>query len=370
MMKILVLGQAPPPFNGETVMIGEMLRISGSRFKLHFVSMDFSHTIAEHGKLKLRKIFYLLGLIPRIVLARIATGCSVLYYPPAGPNRLPVYRDIIILLSTRWMFSKTIFHFHAGGISELYPRLPGIVRYLFRLAYSRPSAGILISELNPPDARFLGARKEYVIPNGVRDRAGAWIRPERAGAGAPKVLFVGAIREGKGVLVLLEAARILRSRGHDFSLELVGDMESEGFEKAAREKILRDGTSDAVRFAGVLIGESKHEAYRQADVFCFPSHYEAETFGIVLLEAMSFGLPVVATRWRGIPSIVEDGKSGFLIDIGDSGALADRLEALMRDPGLRKSMGAEGRARFEREFTLEIFHGNMVRMFEDLQSGA
>jgi glycosyltransferase involved in cell wall biosynthesis len=116
----------------------------------------------------------------------------------------------------------------------------------------------------------------------------------------------------------------------------------------------------------VLSGDAKFETFSRSDIFCFPSHYDAETFGLVLLEAMSFGLPVVATRWRGISSIVREGQTGFLTPIKDSVALADKLEALLLDPELRRSMGAKGREVFERDFTLEICHGNLIRMFTSL----
>ena len=98
-------------------------------------------------------------------------------------------------------------------------------------------------------------------------------------------------------------------------------------------------------------------------MFCFPSFFECETFGLVLLEAMACGLPVVSTRWRGIPSVVDEGETGFLVEPRDSHAVAERLETLANNAALRNSMGCAGRARFEREFTLPRFVSRMRRMF-------
>jgi glycosyltransferase involved in cell wall biosynthesis len=124
------------------------------------------------------------------------------------------------------MFSKTVSHFHAGGLSEMYPRLTPSMRFLFRMAYFNSAAGIRLSEFNPQDAGFLLSGKEFIIPNGIKDPTKPSIRTNREGERLLTILYVGAIREGKGLLVLLEAARILRSRKRDFRLEMMGSDES------------------------------------------------------------------------------------------------------------------------------------------------
>ena len=103
----------------------------------------------------------------------------------------------------------------------------------------------------------------------------------------------------------------------------------------------------------------KFDRFASCDIFCFPSHFEAESFGLVLVEAMMFAKPVISTRWRGIPSVVNDGVNGFLVDTQDPAAVADRLVTLASDPELRRRMGLEGRRIFEQRFTLERFHRSM-----------
>ena len=86
---------------------------------------------------------------------------------------------------------------------------------------------------------------------------------------------------------------------------------------------------------------------------------EAESFGLVLVEAMMFAKPVVTTIWRGIPSVAQDGVNGYTVAVRDPAATADRLLRLAHDPALRQRMGLEGRRIFEERFTLERFHRNM-----------
>jgi glycosyltransferase involved in cell wall biosynthesis len=278
-----------------------------------------------------------------------------------------VIRDMVVLLATRWMFRATILHFHAGGISDLYPRLPGWLRPIFRLAYFHAEAGIRISELNPPDAAALRSRREFIIPCGISDfRPQGWTREGRPIPEAPRILFVGMLCESKGVLDLLAACGRLRKRGLRFSLDVMGRFERPEFERRARALAAELGLEGNVSWLGALSGAEKAAAFAAADLFCFPTYYECETFGIVVLEAMCFGLPVVATRWRGLPAVIADGASGYLVEVRDVEALADRLALLLQDPERRGSMGRKGRERFERDFSSFRFHGEMAGVFAQM----
>ncbi len=121
-----------------------------------------------------------------------------------------------------------------------------------------------------------------------------------------------------------------------------------------------------VSFLGVLVGEEKFAAFRRANVFCFPTFFSSEALPIVLVEAMACSLPVVATRWRGIPSIVDDGQTGFLVEPHDPEAVADRLACLAEDAELRERMGAAGREKFTSVFTLSHHLGRMRNVLLDV----
>jgi glycosyltransferase involved in cell wall biosynthesis len=97
-------------------------------------------------------------------------------------------------------------------------------------------------------------------------------------------------------------------------------------------------------------------------VFVMPSYYE--TFGISCLEAMAFGLPVVATRAGGLPEVVEDGVTGLLVPPGDTHALAEAIGRLLRDPDLRRRLGEAGRERVLARFTAEHVVKEMIPVYE------
>lgn len=97
----------------------------------------------------------------------------------------------------------------------------------------------------------------------------------------------------------------------------------------------------------------------------FSTFYHNECFPLVLLEAMEHGLPCISTTEGGIPGIVDDGKTGFLVPKHDVAVLADKILLLLNDSGLRSNMGKVGREKFEKEFTLEVFEKRMVEILSN-----
>lgn len=353
--KVLIVGQVPPPYFGQAIAIERLVNCKLADLHMVHVRMDFSSSMNEMGRFRVSKVLHMLSVVARIIYHRFADRARVLYYPPAGSYRVPMYRDIFILLCTRWLFAKTVFHFHAGGVSELYHQLPSWQRWFYRRAYFGADAAIRISALNPEDGRRLAAKRDYVIPYGIEDPwAGTSLvaSDSTAARGGPlRMLYVGIVSEAKGIMVLIEACAKLASRGVPFEVEIMGQWESPAFAAQAQRRIEELNLGQQISFLGVLTGKKKFEAFGRANVFCFPTHLPCETFGLVLLEAMACRLPVVATRWRGIPSIVDEGQTGFLFEPRDFDAMANRLATLAGDPVLRERMGRAGRAKFEREFT-------------------
>jgi glycosyltransferase involved in cell wall biosynthesis len=359
-LRVLAVGQTPPPLGGQAIAIESFVRGRYENLRVSHVRMAFSEQMSQIGKADPRKVLHLVGLVARILWQRMRTRADVLYYPPAGPDAVPVLRDLVVLLATRWAFAHTAFHFHAGGLCEIYPRLPLPLRWAFRRAYGSPDLAISPSDLNPPDGTFLRARHVVVVPNGVPRLEIDPARRARAELpSVPILLYVGVLRESKGLLVLVEACRELAGRGLRFELHLVGAPESSEFERRLQDAVSTAGLGPRTRFLGTLTGGDKARAFLAATVFCYPSYFESETFGLVLLEAMQCGVPVVATRWRGIPSTVRDGDTGLLVPVHDAGALADAVASLLDDGERACAMGERGRELFEASYTEERFRERM-----------
>ena len=365
MTRIVVVGQTPPPYHGQAIMIDEMLAHRYTGAELFHVRMGFSARIDEVGRPSLRKVAELLRVIAMIWRTRLRHRADVLYYPPSGPNLVPGLRDIVVLLAVRWGFRQCIFHFHAGNLAKLYDRLPRLGRIFFRLAYFSPAIAIRVSGYAPDDPALVRAGKSVVVWNGIPDRAEAARRERPAGA-RPRILYPGLLSAEKGCDILVRAAGLLAGRAQEFELTLMGQPVSTAYGARLAALSRELGIADRIRILGHRDGRAKWQEFADADIVCIPSMSPSETFGVAAVEGMMFGLPVVASRWRGLQEIVVDGLTGFLAEPGDAADFAARLEMLVADAATRRRLGASGRDRYRAHFTVEQYRQGMQLVFDAL----
>lgn len=223
--------------------------------------------------------------------------------------------------------------------------------------YCRSQLMKLVEPEQWPRLRVVRCGLDAADMNGAAPRSGA----AHGGAPAPlRILSVGRMVPDKGQGLLLDAVAELDRRGVPVALTLVGD----GPDRPALEaRVERLGLGDRVTLAGALAHEEVADLYRRADVFCLPSF--AEGLPVVLMEAMSHGLPVVATRIAGVAELVEDGVSGALVSAGRVDVLVDALRRLAADPVLRSRLGAAGRARVRAEYDVDDSARTLARLFAE-----
>lgn len=228
--------------------------------------------------------------------------------------------------------------FHAfGGFSPSYwvgKRFAGqlAARLHGRIAVSG-AARHFIGRYFPGDYR--------IIPNGVDLDRFADAEPfEELRDGTVNILFVGRFEERKGLIHLLKAYHRLRKRHVDARLIVAGAGPKEReYRRFVGLRQIRD-----VDFLGRISDEDKARYFASADIFCAPATGQ-ESFGIVLLEAMATGVPIVASDIHGYKNVMQRGVQGLLVEPRNSRALAAALYTLAQDPELRHRMGEAGRLR-------------------------
>ena len=259
----------------------------------------------------------------------------------------------------RLMFVPEIYYndHSSRAIGFVAKRRPLIKRMLAR-AITRPVNGsICVSGYVKACAEkdgFLPADRIFVVYNGVdleRVNRGASKRNvfrESLGISAEElvVLQVCWMVPVKGVETLLRAAAQVVDRCPGIRFVLVGDGEKRHEYEMLAEEL---GISRKVVWTGVVANPTEEGVFAAADVYCQCSQWE-EAFGLSILEAMSFSLPVIATRVGGIPELVSDGACGLLISRGDENALAENIVRLASDERVRRQMGEESRKRAETLF--------------------
>ncbi len=216
------------------------------------------------------------------------------------------------------------------------------------------------------------AHKISVVPIGVADVAppsGEDRIPDvlaRRIRGRRIILAIGRLVPYKGFPVLVDAAPHLKD---DAVVVIVGT----GPRKAELEaQINQGGLSDKVLLAGRQEDSALRALFRQAALFCLPSVERSEAFGVVLIEAMSHGLPIVATRipGSGVSWVNAHGESGINVPVADPKALADACNELLASDALREKLARGARLRFETEFTEQVSTERMMKVYSTLLAGS
>ena len=297
---------------------------------------------------------------------------AILRIQPAVVHTNSLKADIIGGLAGRLAGAAVIWHVR-DRIADDYlpPRVAAVFRWLARRI---PHFVIANSQstLRTLDKETPGV----AIPSGITDFH-PWqvihdgTQPlSDAALGVPKsdllvVGLVGRLARWKGQHVFVEAARLLRSRCPSCRFQIIGSalFGENDYEREIRQTVDREGLTGVVEFTGFRSDVS--EAIASLDILVHAS-ITGEPFGQVIVEGMTAGKPVIATNGGGVPEIVEDGKTGLLVPMGDAPAMADAIERLAGDPALRLAMGQAGWQRVSDHFTIAHTVEKVQRVYDML----
>ena len=173
------------------------------------------------------------------------------------------------------------------------------------------------------------------------------------------IIFVGRLHERKGIDKLLESFSKVVSKEPEAVLKIVGSGEYEARLKGLAKR-LKLGKKN-VQFLGFVPEKTLIEVYSKSSIFVLPSYYEG--FGIVLIEAMSAGLPLVSVRTGGATEVIEEGKNGYLVDYDN---MHEPLLKLLGDEKLRIRMGKESRKRVEKKYDWKKIAGDVIKVYKEV----
>jgi glycosyltransferase involved in cell wall biosynthesis len=278
-----------------------------------------------------------------------------------APNMLAALCTLFISKKTR-----LLVHWHSDVINK---GVLGRVLQPLESAFLRRADTIIVATPVYADASTTIApfrRKISIIPYGVTEKKCGSFNSELESSfeGRLKakkiILAVGRLVPYKGFSVLINAAKHLCN---DSVVVIVG---GGPIENDLHQAIEDGAVIDRVVLAGRRSDAELRGLFERATVFCLPSTYRAEAFGVVLIEAMTYGLPIVAFEipGSGVPWVNQHGVSGLNVPLGDSLALAEACNQILTSPELRKRLSEGARQRFVAEFTEEVSVSRMMQAYE------
>ena len=361
MEKVLFILHLPPPVHGSS-MVGQSIknsRLINTSFDCSYINLLVSRKINETGKFSFLKIIRFVGVWYELLLNILKKKPEACYLA-VSTTGLSFYKDVLLVLWLRLFKIKRIYHLHNKGVS--YNDKNKINKLLYKFVFKDACVILLSKKLYPDIEHFVPVSQVYICPNGI-DNLIVEPRIYLKDKSPVNILFLSNLIESKGVSTLLDACAILQEKELEFECSFVG---AEGDINITQfnDKVLEHKIANCVTYLGRKFGKEKHAEFIRADIFAFPTYYSNECFPLVILEAMCAGLPVVSTFEGGIPDIVDDGVTGFLVTQKDIEALAAKLETLIRDSELRRQQGEAGKQKFGKEFTVEKFEHRLLEILQ------
>lgn len=253
-----------------------------------------------------------------------------------GAAKGSFFRKYVIFLLTKYLFGKKIiFHCHGSEMEKFYISSPKIVKILMANFFNRVDLIICLS--NSWTAFFndnFTPIKIVVLENIVEE---VMVKPitENQKAGKIHFLFMGAVGNRKGIFDLLE---VIAKNKHEFSGKMKLIIGGNGEIKRLEDFLENNNLSELVEYRGWVSGELKNKLFQESDVYVLPSYNEG--LPISILEAMTYGMPVISTDVGGIPEIIFNGLNGCVVKPGDNKALYDALKLFIDKPILCKEYGS------------------------------
>ena len=372
---VLMVGPIPPDQN-YIGGIGTLLRAQLNSWELPasvaLLNTElFQREFGTTGKFRLKNFLTFLINAVRLTLAIWQRDPVLVHFHSS--TRLGLLKDGILAFWARWICQrKVILHIHNAIAEVILLPLPVFwqrleLRFLMascdRMVFlSRTVVSDLTRKLSANETTRLYAKAAFLVNftefTELPDR-----RPHLRASGAPvNVFFIGNIGQQKGAYDLLLAAQQVALRCViPFRVVFAGPFDSQEDAERMSALVSEIGLADYIQFLGPVTGPAKVEAFRDADIFALPSY--GEGVPVALLEAMAFGLPIVATNVGGIPETVTDGKDGFLFPPGEVETLTANLVRLIESPQLRLEIGRAAQARAVKCHTVHAYFVALSQLY-------
>jgi glycosyltransferase involved in cell wall biosynthesis len=364
---VLMFGYLPPPWFGPSVSYQALMRSSFTQHcDVTFIDITVARQVQDLERFRAGKLVCLLKFVALELVHLLRKHHDFCCYP-ISYNRNAFLKDWLLISVARFVRVPVVLYAHGRGLPAFRRRLSArLARRLDAMIRSAAGVVVIAADIAAEFDDLVAVEKVFVVTHGIQPVE----LPPATGKTGFAILYLGVLTRSKGVFELLEAMAQVHRRHPQARLILAGGWFREAERIEAQALIDRMGLEAAVQFTGPVEGEAKWRLFAQADVFVFVPEPQLEAFGMVLLEAMQAGLPIVASRGGARDVLVSEGVNGLLVPAGDVAALAERLLQLAADPAGRRRLGEAGRKRFEDNYTHEHYGQRMSHVFRALDEHA
>ena len=361
--KILFILHMPPPVHG-AAMMGKYIhdsQVINQSFNCRYFNLTLAKNLQDIGKRGMRKLKDFIRQLRNMRQEVKAFQPNLCYVTPNTKGGA-FYKDFVVVMMLKAMKQIVVVHYHNKGVATRQDK--ALDNFLYKRFFKGLKVILLAEPLYKDICKYVKREDIFICPNGIPEQETPPTKTTHEGF---NILFLSNMMKEKGVWDLVEACRILKERGKKFHCHFVGKW-SDITEKKFQQKLQEYHLENEITAYGAKYGTEKNVFFQQADVFVFPTYYNNECFPLVLLEAMEQGLACISTHEGGISAIIEEGKTGYVIDKQQPLALAEKIDYLIDHPELCRAMGEAGKKKFIEEFTLERFENRMEEILREIMA--
>ena len=351
-MRVLMIGVGPETQGGMWSVVAGYLESGALKSRVDIEYVATATRVSASRLAKLKKAIR--GF--RKISALLKTGCFALVHIHMS-ERGDFFRGAISILMAKRKRLPVVLHMHGGSFKTFYGDASNLLKRLIVNVLNKADRVIVLGKVFEEFFLSLGldASRVVVLPNAVEVPGLNDCKSD-----ARDVLYLGVISRDKGIIDYLDAIRLLPDDVTDRRLfKLFGPLSDIDIEKEIERRHLK-GT---VVYGGYLSPSEKSREFGKSCLLVLPSHFEV--LPMVLIEAMAYGVPVVATDVGSVSEMVEDGINGLLVKPYDSASLATALQRMLADEDMRSACGA---AAYETARSRYSMDGHIKRLVEIYQS--
>lgn len=360
--KLLCILHYSPPAHGASK-VGDFIKSNkklNEEFECKFIKIKSSDTISDIGKINIKKIYLVIELFFKVLFTILVFRPNKIYFT-ASIRGVAFYRDLLICsiwkLYSKITLCEVYYHYHTKGINKF---IQNSINKKLTNYFLKNINLVLLSPLLEKDFELVKSYKKiYYLPNGVEDNYndGSFEKYiNKKDFKNIEILYLSNMIKSKGYFEVLKLANIHKNYHFNFA----GGWQNPNDEKEFFKFIEENKLEDTVTFHGFINGEEKKELFEQSQVFIFPTRYKNEAFPLSILEAFSYGIPVLSTNEGSIPYII-DGKSGIIVK--DLNTLNNAFEKII-ESHINIESSKYIRERFIKQFNLKQFEENLIRILK------
>ena len=353
--KILFVFTLPPPTHGSNIVNQYISRFNYDDFvNSEIFPLRYANSIAGIGSYDVLKLILFLKYIYRLNKKIRNYMPDFVYFVPAVTG-ISFIRDCIYILLFKFYNIKVILHLHGKGINNKTRFF--INKSIYKWFFKKTKIIHLSRELIYDLKGVFDISKIYILPNGVEPHSGDNISQKNDNNKKNDVtlLFLSNFIESKGVFDFLKSCKRLKEQGYNFKISLIGNFTKNISNELLNTLLSNYNLNKDIIHLGPAYGSEKMKLICNSDIFIFPTFYEKECFPLVILEAMSMKLPVIATNEGAISEIIENDITGFIVEKRDINNLSIKIAKLINDYKLRNLMAENAYKKFLDNYTLKTF---------------